>query len=558
MKFPFLKGVILGIAALALVVFSSTAVAGSSSAAATCGQAWVLGTSNSCSTTTNLTGAAAGPELLISNSNGAVGAYAIAANGASSATPVISGANSSTGIGFRGQSVGGIGAFGAHTASTGTDAGVRGDTSSTDASANGVLGLVRSTSPGANSAGVRGINNGTGGLGIGVYGSQAGSGFGVYGTAPSGYGGVFNGGYAGAYGTGGSFGGLFYGGPDGVYASGSTFGVESYGGSVGGYFNGAGIGSEGVGPWGVEGASNDASSGYGGVFFGGPNGVYGSGSNIGGQFYGGPTGVYGTGTSDGGLFAASSGSGGDGVAGSTDTGTGSAGVRGTSTASNGNGGIFTANTGSVAYGVWGISSEGQAGHFDGNVVVTGTLTKGAGSFRIDNPLDPAHSYLQHSFVESPDMMNVYNGNVTTDAHGFATVKLPKYFMILNRDFRYQLTVLGRSFARAIVWTKIANNRFTIRTDEANVQVSWQVTGIRHDPYANAHRIKVFLPKPVRAQGFYQNPGVYGQPATKGLDYAYKPGAMRALARAHATARPTRLAPTRHAQTTPRKPTQRTR
>jgi hypothetical protein len=35
---------------------------------------------------------------------------------------------------------------------------------------------------------VRGINNGTGGLGIGVYGSQSGSGWGVYGTTPSGVG----------------------------------------------------------------------------------------------------------------------------------------------------------------------------------------------------------------------------------------------------------------------------------------------------------------------------------------------------------------------------------
>jgi len=46
--------------------------------------------------------------------------------------------------------------------------------------------------------------------------------------------------------------------------------------------------------------------------------------------------------------------------------------------------------------------------------VTGKLTKGSGSFKIDHPLDPANKYLSHSFVESPDMMNVYNGNIITD------------------------------------------------------------------------------------------------------------------------------------------------
>jgi hypothetical protein len=41
------------------------------------------------------------------------------------------------------------------------------------------------------------------------------------------------------------------------------------------------------------------------------------------------------------------------------------------------------------------------------------------------------------------MMNVYNGNVVTDKRGMATVVLPDYFKALNRDFRYQLTVVGQ-------------------------------------------------------------------------------------------------------------------
>lgn len=82
----------------------------------------------------------------------------------------------------------GMGIYAIHSASNGTAPGMRGETNSTDASANGVVGSVNPVAPGGFSSGVRGINNGTGGLGIGVYGSQAGSGWGVYGTTPSGIG----------------------------------------------------------------------------------------------------------------------------------------------------------------------------------------------------------------------------------------------------------------------------------------------------------------------------------------------------------------------------------
>ena len=125
-------------------------------------------------------------------------------------------------------------------------------------------------------------------------------------------------------------------------------------------------------------------------------------------------------------------------------------------------------------------------NFSGNVSIGGSVSKGSGSFKIDHPLDPANKYLYHSFVESPDMMNVYNGNVVTDKNGTATVVLPEYFEALNRDFRYQLTVIGQ-FAQAIVASEMSHNQFTIRTDKPKVKVSWQVTGIRHDAYANAHR-----------------------------------------------------------------------
>jgi hypothetical protein len=147
-------------------------------------------------------------------------------------------------------------------------------------------------------------------------------------------------------------------------------------------------------------------------------------------------------------------------------------------------------------------------YLEGNVNVTGNLSKGGGSFKIDHPLDPADKYLYHSFVESPDMMNIYNGNIFTDKRGLATVTLPDYFGALNRDFRYQLTVIGQ-FAQAIVLKKLNHNRFTIKTSKPDVEVSWQVTGIRQDAYANAHRIPVEENKPPQEQGHYLHPELFG-------------------------------------------------
>jgi hypothetical protein len=161
-------------------------------------------------------------------------------------------------------------------------------------------------------------------------------------------------------------------------------------------------------------------------------------------------------------------------------------------------------------------SATQAAIFTGNVQVTGTLTKGAGSFKIDDPADPANKYLSHSFVESPDMKNIYDGVVTTDARGFATVTMPHWFDALNRDFRYQLTVVGHSFARAIVWHELEGNRFKVRSSEPRTKLSWQVTGVRHDAYANAHRIPVEQSKAGADHGRYLHPELYGQPRSKGI------------------------------------------
>ena len=144
---------------------------------------------------------------------------------------------------------------------------------------------------------------------------------------------------------------------------------------------------------------------------------------------------------------------------------------------------------------------------NGHLTIQGNIAKAGGSFKIDHPLDPTNKYLYHSFVESPDMMNIYNGNVTLDENGRATIEMPDWFEALNRDFRYQLTPIGAA-ADLFIEEEISNRSFKIAGGEPGMKVSWMVTGIRHDPYANAHRIPLEVDKEAEKKGTYLHPQVY--------------------------------------------------
>jgi hypothetical protein len=87
---------------------------------------------------------------------------------------------------------------------------------------------------------------------------------------------------------------------------------------------------------------------------------------------------------------------------------------------------------------------------------------------------------------------------------------------LNGHYRYQLTVVDSRFAQAIVTTPMSNNRFSIRTSRPHVRISWQVTGVREDPYARAHRIPTEQRKVGRDDGRYLQPELYGQPPSKAI------------------------------------------
>lgn len=183
-------------------------------------------------------------------------------------------------------------------------------------------------------------------------------------------------------------------------------------------------------------------------------------------------------------------------------------------------GIMTAaDSAEETYGIYAYAdyAGGYAGYFVGDVYVSGSIYQPRASIQLDHPLYPEDKYLQHSLVESPDMMSVYNGNVMLDADGEAQVELPAYFEALNKDFRYQLTCIG-GFAPVYVAQKISGNQFTIAGGEPGMEVSWQVTGIRNDPFAEANRIQVEVDKPIKAQGKYLHPEAYGLGKEYGTNY----------------------------------------
>jgi hypothetical protein len=175
-----------------------------------------------------------------------------------------------------------------------------------------------------------------------------------------------------------------------------------------------------------------------------------------------------------------------------------------------------------------VATSGNAGSFFGDVGISGNLSvNGNKNFKIDHPLDPENKYLIHAAIESSEVLNIYSGNVTTDDNGSAVVVLPAWFEAVNKDFRYQLTVVN-IFAQAIVAEKIKGKRFVIKTNVPGVEVSWQVTGVRSDARMLKHPFNVEEAKPEIERGTYLSPESFGKPEEKGIMWARHPELMRQL------------------------------
>jgi hypothetical protein len=96
--------------------------------------------------------------------------------------------------------------------------------------------------------------------------------------------------------------------------------------------------------------------------------------------------------------------------------------------------------------------------------------------------------------------------------------MPAWFDALNKDFRYQLTALGAP-ANLFVAAEIKGNTFRIAGGRPGMKVSWQVTGVRQDAYAEQHRVRVEEDKPAAERGTYLHPEAFGQPKEKGVNHA---------------------------------------
>ena len=470
----------------------------------------------------------AGGEAVVGRTNGAVGVGAVVGRN-DGAGYGVRGFNTSNGIGVLGQggSNGGTsiaGRFenlnsdntsntlevssnsagrGIYVSQTGTGTGVY----STSDGSHGLWGLTATIS----GAGVLGDNSGggeavvgrtNGAVGVGaVVGRNDGAGYGVRGFNTS------NG--IGVLGQGGSNGGTSIAGRFENLNSANTSNtleVSSNSPGRGIYVSQTGTGTgvysssaESHGLWGLTatmsgaGVLGDNSAG-GEAVVGRTNGGIGVGAVV-GRNDGAGYGVRGFNTSTGiGVLGQAGTSGGTGVAGRFEN-------------------VNAANTSDALQVV--TNSSGNAASFTGNVVITGnldvsgTVAKGGGSFVIDHPLDPLNKKLFHSFVESPDMKNIYDGNVVLNRLGEAVITLPDWFSAVNGDFRYQLTAIGGPGAGLYIAEEIRNNQFKIAGGTAGLKVSWQVTGIRKDVWAEKNRIQVEVDKNDKEKGSYIHPDAFG-------------------------------------------------
>jgi hypothetical protein len=337
--------------------------------------------------------------------------------------------------------------------------------------AKALVGVVLHAGPGGSTAGVQGQSNAL--HGNGVFGvALSGSSKGVWGRSANGRG--------------------VYGEATGTTAV--NYGVYGQSKSIQGY------GVFGIGRIGVRARSDDNV----GLHASGPSaGVWANSSETALYGSGGSMGVWGTGATgvrgDGTTYGVNGNGATFGVYGAGDI----YGLRGV-------GGTYGACLTGTSYGVY-ASAASYAAWFNGKVHVTGVIENSGGSSLIDHPLDPANRTLAHSWVEAPERLNVYRGNVTLDARGRATVRMPRYFRALNTGFSYQLTPIGGAAPELHVARRIERGSFAIAGGVPGQDVCWLVTGVRHDAWARANPLRVDRAKRARDRGRYFNPEVFGRP-----------------------------------------------
>jgi hypothetical protein len=148
---------------------------------------------------------------------------------------------------------------------------------------------------------------------------------------------------------------------------------------------------------------------------------------------------------------------------------------------------FTNAAGTILSQIQGGGSLGSEIDVLGDLDVSGALSKGSGSFKVNHPLKPTTHHLVHSFVEAPQADNIYRGKVSL-VGGSATVNLDEAgrmtegtFVALNGNIQcFTTNEDGWTPVRGSVF----GNTLTIQAQEASCIdiVSWLVIGERHDQH----------------------------------------------------------------------------
>lgn len=161
----------------------------------------------------------------------------------------------------------------------------------------------------------------------------------------------------------------------------------------------------------------------------------------------------------------------------------------------------------------GFGTFGSAVHAEGDLSATGVK-----SFMIDHPLDPKNKILKHFALESDEVLNVYQGNVTMGRDGKAIVVLPDYFQAININYSYQLTSIG-SPKQPWIFKEIDNGSFTIAGAPGS-KVSWMVIANRNDAYVRTHpkRMEAEIDKRAVDKGKFLDPISHGEPIQLKIGY----------------------------------------
>ncbi len=178
-----------------------------------------------------------------------------------------------------------------------------------------------------------------------------------------------------------------------------------------------------------------------------------------------------------------------------------------------------------------FAGSNRAGVFVGDVEINGELILTSSLISVDNPLDPENESLNHASISSSEMINVYSGNVILDENGEALVELAEWVEAFNKDFRYQLTCIG-GYSSVYIAEEFSGNSFRIAGGNSNTKISWQLTGVRKDPWAQTHPLVVKQEKLTTKKGYYQHPDLYDQPGEKSTVFAEYPEVIQQLNKAN--------------------------